>query len=89
MIYIVMGTTGEYSGRNEWPVKAYRDSRLAESHVTNATELAKIIEVQYLRYDDTPLDTNPYDPHMQMRYTGTSYFIMEVELDESNNGLDC
>ena len=31
------------------------------------------------------LKDNPHDPYMQMVYeTGTSYFVMEVELDESD-----
>ena len=77
-----MGTTGEYSDRQEWPVMAYRESRLAKIHVHNATRAAKLMEP--FRPIIDPGKKNPYDPHMQMQmsYRGTSYFIMEVELDE-------
>ena len=83
MIYVVMGVTGGSLDNLEWPVRAYRDIRLAEQHVTNAIEYANAIEVQHLKDNKKPLGTNPYDPRMQMDYTGTSYFIMEVEFDES------
>ena len=31
-IYIVYGSTGEYSDRSEWPVAAYMDETLARTH---------------------------------------------------------
>lgn len=42
-IYVVMGTTGEYSDRSEWPVIAYFDEEKAKQHVTLARQEAKRI----------------------------------------------
>lgn len=42
-IYIVMGTVGEYSDRDEWPVVAYDSEVLAEQHVTRAAERGREI----------------------------------------------
>lgn len=39
-IYVVVGTTGEYSDRTEWMVCAYRDEQLAKDHVVAATAWA-------------------------------------------------
>jgi hypothetical protein len=35
-VYVVMGQTGEYSDRTEWPVVAYHDEARAKEHATNA-----------------------------------------------------
>jgi len=42
-IYVVMGTTGEYSDRSEWLVIAYFDEEKAKQHVTLARQEAKRI----------------------------------------------
>ena len=53
-IYIVFGWAGEYSDREEWPVAAYSDEKLAQDHVRLATrESAKsIIEHEKLSFDE-------------------------------------
>lgn len=87
-VYVVMGTTGEYSDRTEWPVCAYLEESLAQEHITKATARAKEIEVlrgdRYLRAPDGVV--NEYDPDMSMDYTGTDYYCIEVELRTTTQG---
>lgn len=76
-LYVVMGMTGEYSDRHEWPVRAFIDLVDAETLVVKASARAREIEIK---------KTNPrvseFDPQFRMDYTGTDYYIMEVPLDE-------
>lgn len=84
-IYIVMGTTGEYSDRSEWPVKAFYCEKVAQDLVVAATRKAKELEVirnSVSRYDAPKRGSNEFDPNMQMDYTGIDYYIMETELQE-------
>ena len=90
-IYVVMGTTGEYSDEIEWAVKAFRVLGDAEKHILLATQKAN----EFVAHggDGVELDMlnraeiekiNPYDPDMQMCFyiNETSYFYYEVELVE-------
>ena len=88
-IYVVMGTTGEYSDRTEWPIAAYSDKAMAQEHVTKATEMSRAVAaaVQQLKDDwngegeyPSTLGRNPYDPDQETDYTGTDYFIYRVRL---------
>jgi len=80
-IYVVMGTTGEYSDRTEWPVKAFTVKRKAERLITLATEDAKRLESEReTTYSNSPEGSSEHDPKIQMDYTGTEYFYYEVEL---------
>lgn len=80
MLYVVMGTTGEYSDRDEWPVAAYEEKELAELHVTLAEKRANELAAAEWRSYDGPKKPNEYDPDMEMDYTGTRYFYYEVPL---------
>lgn len=83
-LFIVMGTTGEYSDRTEWPVVAYEDEEEAEKHVDAATRRAKELEVgRGSRYELSDKERSVYDPGMGMDYTGTDYYVLEVELHEN------
>ena len=81
-IYVVFGTTGEYSDRTEWCVIAYRDENQAKEHVVNATRRANEIEVtRPSRFRvDPAAGKNEFDPDMEMDYTGTSYYYAPVKL---------
>jgi hypothetical protein len=78
--FVVMGTTGEYSDRDEWPVCGYSNEENAKQHVKEATRVAKHIESTRENRYSIPHGSNPYDPNMCMDYTGTDYFYHEVEL---------
>ncbi|NIQ92427.1 MAG: hypothetical protein GWN93_26980 [Deltaproteobacteria bacterium] len=83
-IFIVMGTAGEYANTEQWPVKAFRSKRRAEDIGTKAMRRAnEIYEDHFKKYGRRDLPENEYDPDMEMDYTGTSYFLYEVELDEN------
>lgn len=86
-IFIVMGTTGEYSDRTEWPVCFYETEAKAQLHCELAKQEANKIEAlkgnKYARHTGT----NPYDPNMSMDYTGTSYYIWEVSSAQSLGDL--
>lgn len=90
-IYIVMGSTGEYSDRREWAVKAYFDQDKAVRHADEAAEIAH----KLMKTDKKTVDAyiwasslersamnppNPLDPDMYMDYTGTDYYVIAVEL---------
>ena len=92
-VWIVIGTTGEYSGRNEWVVAVYLEKGLAERHADLAMEeerrLAKLREasgIEDVDYNYAPeslapehaaLLVNRYDPKVQRNYTGTDYHAAE------------
>lgn len=89
-LHVVMGTTGEYSDRSEWPVKAFVDEAKAQRFVLEVDEW---IRVNGLAMSDSPNANphpdaaargmvNPFDPNMSFDYTGTDYYIMSVALDD-------
>lgn len=83
-IYVVIGTTGEYSDRNEWVVCAYTDEDKAKTHIIKAEEFARVKFLERSSAEDwqawcTSLRT-PLDPQMDMFYTGTSYYYVETDI---------
>jgi hypothetical protein len=80
-VYVVMGSTGEYSDRTEWPVKAFRDEARAKEFVIDCDREANRIQVEHDR-GIRIRQTHKHDPDFRMDYTGTSYFLYEVELDD-------
>ena len=80
-VYVVVGSTGEYSDRTEWIVCAYADEALARAHVKAAEREAKRIEATNSRYNHEPDDqAKAWDAGMVVDYTGTLYWVSEVEL---------
>jgi roadblock/LC7 domain-containing protein len=80
-IYVVMGSTGEYSDREEWIVCAYADEEMAKHHAETATAEARRIQNTTKRYCHVPDDqAKAWDPHMSIDYTGADYTVCEVEI---------
>lgn len=89
-IYVVHGTTGEYSDRSEWIVTAYTKEADAKHHVIKATEYADAwsARTRQADWDDLGWEeqnrqekaANPMDPAFSCGYTGTSYCYAEVVL---------
>ena len=79
-IWIVEGTTGEYSDRSDWVVCAYQSEQKAEEHVRNAMLRAKEIQSTRPSRYDVVKGINEFDPKMQMDYTGTEYYTVECDL---------
>jgi hypothetical protein len=92
-IYVVMGSSGEYSDRYEYAVVAYKDNALAEQHVLAATQEANRIKLELNAFDwydgnydenekrkQAILATSIYDANVSDdTYTGTRYYIVAVE----------
>ena len=81
-IWIVEGTTGEYSDRTDWVVCAYKSKKKAEDHVFNAMRRGKEIEKSRESRYRVAEGANEFDPKMRMDYTGTEYYTVECELNE-------
>ncbi len=91
-IYVVMGSTGEYSDQTEWPVCAYMDEKKAEERVLEASAISRMIfqwecaecgngwRDHYASFCKMPKPQNKYDPNFEMDYTGTTYYLIEVNL---------
>lgn len=79
-IWIVEGTTGEYSDRDDWAVVAYKSKKKAEDHVRNAMLRAKEIEESRESRYHAAEGVNQFDPKMRMDYTGTEYYTVECDL---------
>jgi len=82
-IFIVMGSTGEYSDRTEWPVMAFLTEAEAKKHeddcLTEAIRLGASSTLKKPHYDSYAHDgeKSKFDPDMQCSYTGVGYFIMD------------
>lgn len=79
-VYVVIGSTGEYSDRDEWPVAAYLDEDSARQHVEHAEAWSNVLQDAssnpwYVGRGDRE---NPYDPYFKMDYTGTFYHYQTV-----------
>lgn len=96
-MYIVMGGTGEYSDRVEWPVAAYVNRADAEAAVLRLDAAARLIDIEYERrvqdHDPLAYQYPPADVVAQMEdtsflrdYTGTHYFIYTAPLRGAYRG---
>lgn len=74
-IYVVMGSTGEYSDRTEWPVCAYSDKSEAQTHCQLATAYVNEHNHGDWRYDNP---ASPYDPNLRIYGYDIGYYVMDV-----------
>lgn len=88
-IWVVEGSTGEYSDHIEWPVKAFDDEGAANVFCERVSaryrEIVALFPGGYLqwsraRYESDPVALNELDPAMQMDYTGTNYLVYPIQL---------
>lgn len=79
-IYIVHGSTGEYSDRKEWIVCAYKEEDHARKHVLAASSTARELIIKYGNYYNIPRGANPFDPEMSVDCTGVNYDVLPTEL---------
>jgi len=82
MIYCVFGTTGEYSDREQWPVKALRTELAAQEFCLKAKDLCRKFDECNSLNDGRNKFNHPMDPNFQCTYTGTSYDYYTMELEE-------
>lgn len=81
-VYVIRGTTGEYSDRKEWVVCAYSDEQLAKDHVLAATKWAHEEHARMGTYGELER-ASPYDPDIRIDYTGTAYRYDAVQVREA------
>lgn len=88
-IYIVQGSTGEYSDHTEWVIAAYRKEEEAQAHVAAATARARELKVDpgsdgrikdWYQKRKSAERQNQFDPQMQIDYTGVYYTYYPVDL---------
>lgn len=86
-LYLVQGSTGEYSDHTEWNVAAYTDPEQAERHRDLAQKWSKCDpdEETRLSWDERDEITKnaPYDPNLYITYTGVRYYVDKVPLVSS------
>jgi len=84
LIYVVEGSTGEYSDHREWPVKAFKDEEKAQAFVRACDAEYRLLKstrkpkTNYFEDDRT----HSLDPNFVEDYTGTNYRYYSVELEE-------
>ena len=81
-VYVVYGSTGEYSDHREWFVRAFADEMKGRDFVERVSARFRELAIQYGddRWD-APEGCNELDPHMEWDYTGTNYYLVEVPFE--------
>lgn len=85
-IYVVTGSTGEYSDRSEWLVYAFHTEEAAQAYVDLlGVERQKLPQRSWDWNDDQKIELamRAFDPRFSEDYTGTSWFVQAVELKDS------
>ena len=99
-IYIVEGSTGEYSDRHNWLVKAFLDKEKADSLCKELQEAADGIQKEFdeinvstyyiccenYKYIWDKFPKLKEDRLFDMSYTGTFYSVVECELEQGGEG---
>lgn len=84
MVYVVSGSTGEYSDRTDWTVCAFETKAKAEALVKRLAAWCDERGVgenpKVDRDDDGDLGRPEEDPGFMCDYTGTRYAVEAVEL---------
>lgn len=80
-VFVVVGSTGEYSDHDEWYVAAYLNAREAKKHVLLATEAgnARMASIES-HYDSR--GATPYDKNFHSDYTGFNYTYAMIQLHD-------
>lgn len=83
-IYIVQGSTGEYSDRMEWPVCAFEQAERAKELAERLSEMARLVFIKCGGNTDMAMPEVKaiveLDPRFLMDYTGTFYTVYDVEV---------
>lgn len=85
-IYIIQGSTGEYSDHKEWVVCALRDKQKAQEFIHQLVQEANTIlskfknKNEWRRSNDWHPEVPSNDPQFAVDYTGFNYNLIETEL---------
>lgn len=84
-IWIVFGSTGEYSDYSEWTVAAYVSKELAEAHCAKCRRWYEDHGGQELRelIWQSNAEKNPYDEQMRVAYPVTTWGVFSVTLRDT------
>ena len=90
IIYLLHGSTGEYSDRTDWVVRGYVDKATADLDCSNAnTQAAQYFNTcdRYPSYEEEISRDKALrdeillvDPEAQFDYTGSTYWVTECGL---------
>lgn len=84
-VWIVVGSSGEYSDFTQWNVKGYTDKAKAEEHARLANEFENTVRrAPGVGYYNMP--KNPYDADCRRDYTGTDYDVVGIFVDDLPGG---
>lgn len=89
-VFVVMGSSGEYSDHCEWLVGYYTTQKEAETCVEVLSALSREAQKIYERYTSSDIDweeqdrkiqnlMRPFDPTFNSSYAGTNYYCVEVK----------
>lgn len=83
-VFVVVGSTGEYSDRSEWMVRAFLNRGAAEALVLRLAAWCDVRQcgenaADIVRPDEKPAE----DPGFRCDYTGTRYSVAECPIDLS------
>ena len=81
-IWVVFGSTGEYSDRSEWMVAGYTTKEAAEQHRDACRKWYDDnggVELRHTYWRDNA-QKNPLDPDMSVDYTGTAWDVFPLTL---------
>lgn len=76
-VYVVRGSTGEYSDRSEWLVRAFINEDAAKDYAERCGQHARAF-AERERIAGTYIDSdgqNPLDSNFHCDYTGTYYTV--------------
>ena len=82
MIYVVMGSCGEYSDYHTWPVAAFKEQDLANVFATKATEWAFKYYEEIIKEDDyhDRDEKGPFDIQFLDTWSPTTYNYIAVPI---------
>lgn len=87
-LWIVEGSSGEYSDRRDWVVCAYRTEEEAKRHAERAQARSEELRRKHDTYWDIPAGANEWDPQESHDCTGTRYTHSMTELRSLPNDTD-
>jgi len=82
-VWVLFGTTGEYSDRSEWVVRGYLNEADAEADCAALNAIAKDIgggRDWASLHEAVAERLTPHDASADMDYTGTEYSVSEVPI---------
>ena len=86
-VFVVFGQTGEYSDRIDWAVRGFFSRQKAEAFEFACTQAAKkwfdarAVDDPLFCDDEALRSAVPGDPEFRCDYTGTDYYMIEVEVE--------